>query len=479
VAATGGAGTGGVVGTGGAATGGMTGAGGTGGLVVPGGPPCADIFAQALQTFSIDITPAELASIEDEFFRVGALPPDEFAAYDPVYHPVVFHYGSETYTDVFIRLKGQSSWRLAVANDGPRAKMQFVVAFDEGADGDAKFHGLGKIALDMPRNDVTFLHDRMANAWMRTIGVPALCVTSARLEINGSLYGVYSLADRVGGRFVKTFFPGNDDGDLFEGGVDPETNQDNPNWARLDTFWAASTPAEVAAIVDVPSSTLEWAAEAMLNDGDGYWGGAHNFYIYDQGAAGYVWIPNDLDATFDFLGRFTGDPIYWWSTRSGIKTVGQHYRIVIGDPTMRAQYVDAIEARLGQWNIAELQRWIDLWSAQIRDAVIADPHKPATTTPERFDAAVALARRGIQERSDFVGSWLSCQRSGVGADGDGDGVIWCRDCRDDNASVHPGAAEMCGNEIDENCNGLYDEECPVQFRMFGPATRHVLDGAVP
>jgi hypothetical protein len=36
-------------------------------------------------------------------------------------------------------------------------------------------------------------------------------------------------------------------------------------------------------------------------------------------------------------------------------------------------------------------------------------------------------------------------------------VRWCDDCRDDNAEVHPGAAEICGNGIDDDCNGVVDD----------------------
>lgn len=49
-----------------------------------------------------------------------------------------------------------------------------------------------------------------------------------------------------------------------------------------------------------------------------------------------------------------------------------------------------------------------------------------------------------------------------GIDLDGDGYVWflCSagyDCNDGDTAIHPGAIEVCGNTVDEDCNGLTDD----------------------
>src|SRR5262249_1410058 len=154
--------------------------------------------------------------------------------------------------------------------------------------------------------------------------------------------------ERMGHRVLEEFFPGNSTNDLFKGGATPTTNTSTADWNKLSQFWNATTPAALAAIVDMPGSFLTWAAEMMLNDGDGYWGGDPNFYLYDLGPnKPYVFLPTDMDSVLDFLASFTGDPVWWWSSRPGVQFIGDQYRTAMNDATLRGQYASAVATQLG------------------------------------------------------------------------------------------------------------------------------------
>jgi len=423
------------------------------------GPPvtaqgCPDILGQdTLPTFALDISGDDWAKLTAELLDTSLQSVDA-----NIYHPAVFHHGSETVTDAMIRLKGQSSRVFSAQMGGANGKMQFVIAFDE-VNPAGNFHGLGKLIFDMPFNDNSFLHERVSNNWFRSMGIAAPCTTSGRLEVNGQYYGLYAVEESTGHRLMKEFFPDNPDGDLLKGGSEPETNKVSINAARLDAFWAATDFASMSSgIIDVDASLDEWAIESLLADADGYYGGSHYFFIYDQGPKGWIWLPHDVDATLDYIGRFDVHPLYWWEGIYLPQPPGAHYLAVINDPAGRARYVDAIDRQLRRWDVAKLQSWIDAWSAQIADAVAADPRKTATAA--QFTEAVARARGGIAERAEFLKKFVACERNGDGADADADGARWCDDCRDDNPGIHPGASEVCGNGVDDNCDGLVDNGCP-------------------
>ena len=373
---------------------------------------CPDIFAQeTLGRYEMELAPDVWQQIKTE---LGAGPPPEDAP--KRYHPVAaFRLGQEVRTDARVRLKGRSSWADTVARD-PNPKAQFVVAFGDAA-ARTRFHGVRKISFDMPRADPTMLNERLAYAFMRATGLPAPCANSAEVYVNGTSYGLYTAKETYGGPLLERLFPGASGGVLLERGVSVAENADAYDAARAGALWGARDIAGLrAAGVDLDDSLRVWAAEALVNDADGYWGGNHNFYIYDDPRRGWRWLSDDVDLAFAWVPRMQ-HPICWWRGRSQSSPPPQHYQAVVGDPVWRARYVSALGELLDLYDVARLQAWLDRWAAQIAGAVARDPHQPFTLA--QHQTALAATRAELAERAAYLRGFLSCAHAGTAPGCDG------------------------------------------------------------
>jgi hypothetical protein len=352
-----------------------------------------------------------------------------------------------------IRLKGKSSWRQAIALD-PNPKMQFVLAFNK-IDPDGRFMGLRKIELDMPRSDHSFLRQRLGLYYERSLGLPAQCANNARLVINGAYYGLYTNLEHMDKEFLQREFPDQADGDLWDAGRTIETNETTFDWAHIDQFWQIQDVGQLAQLTDLDAALEIWAAEALMPDGDGYYGGSHNYFLYDHPTRGFVWLSHDLDAAIDFRAPDIG-PIFWRRDREP----APHYLLVANDPAWRDKYVAAMRRARAGYDVADLESQVDAWEAQILDAAASDPMKPFTTA--EHVAAVAHLRAAPAQRAAYMDAWLACWQDG-GGDLDGDGADACHDCDDGDPAAAPGAPETC-DALDDDCDGRIDEpdqvSCP-------------------
>src|SRR5262249_3870854 len=150
-------------------------------------------------------------------------------------------------------------------------------------------------------------------------------------------------------------------------------------------------------------------------------------------------------------------PVFWWEARAKpAPAPGPHWMVVMSDAGWRRQYADAMAALLAHWDVAQIQGWIDAWSAQVAADVAADP--PSSATVDHSNEAVREARDIVAARADYLRGFVACEQDGSGDDADGDGARWCDDCRDDDPAIHLGAPELCNGQ-DDNCNGVVDEGC--------------------
>lgn len=417
---------------------------------------CSPLFAQGiLPRYYVTISDAEWAAMQNEFVNRVEL---EAAGMDPeAYHPVQLRYEDGVrepveVPNVLIRLKGASSWLQTLAFD-ENPKMQFVIAFNE-INPDDRFLGVRKVELDMPRTDRTFIRHRLALHYLRTAGTYAQCANNARLYINNEYYGLYTHLERLDKEFVQRHFPEADNGDLWKSGRTIKTNEDTFTWDRVDALWHdADTPEELEALADVDTSIYEWAAEAVAGDADGYHNGRANFFLYDHPVRGFIWIPHDIDTAFD------NDFLPYNASPQFPACIGRwepdwrHYLMMLNTPAQMERYTMALDDARAMLDVDRLQSRVDAWKVQIENAAKGDEHRPFTM--DEHAVALDSSRRYISDRAQFIDAYLSCRASG-GADDDGDGFAWCRECDDATAARSPNAAETC-NGVDDNCNGRIDD----------------------
>lgn len=362
---------------------------------------CAEIFQQSnLPTYEVEIAADEWAKLEDEFLHRKER---EAAGLDVhPWHPIVFRYKGQSFPSAMIRLKGQSSWRLAVEKD-PNPKMQFVISFNE-VSKKGRFMGLRKLVLDMPRNDRTFLRQRLALSYLRDHGLPVQCANNARLVINGAYYGLFANMEHLDKEFIQRVFPQADEGDLWKGGYELKTNETTSDWHRRDALYGATTVQQVEALADLPAALDTWAAEAMMPNGDGYYAGTYNYFLYDHPDRGFVWLAYDLDGTWDHI-PYDVDPITWkFAPQKQL-----HWSIVLSDPEWEARYVDALEAAWASYDTTALEKRLDEWSAQIQQAANDDPHRPFSMSAHEAD--VVRLKTFFAARKAFVREWIDAWRA--------------------------------------------------------------------
>jgi hypothetical protein len=366
--------------------------------------PCPEPLKQDLfPEYQVDIDAAEWAAMEEEFVDWQAR---SDAGLDPhPYHHVVLRYQGVEVPNVLMRLKGNGSWHETVAND-PDPKMQFVLAFNE-IDPEGRFYGMRKVDLDMPRLDLSFLRQRLALRALRAMGIPAQCANSARLVINGEYYGLYTNLERQDKEFLQRQFGDDDEGDLWKGGFQLETNEDMEDRDRLQAFWTATTVDELVTLADIEASVREWAAEAVVPQGDGYYFARPNFFLYDHPTRGFVWLITDLDSSLDYRAYDTSpltpvadpDPL-----------LRQHWSMVLGDPGWLQRYVDDLDELLALYQPDELEDLVDQWSAQTEASALADPHRAFSDA--KYHAAVLGLRGYPERRAAYLREWIDCRRAG-------------------------------------------------------------------
>jgi spore coat protein CotH len=260
-----------------------------------------------------------------------------------------------------------------------------------------EYYGYKRLVLDNLVQDPSLLRERLSFAVFEAMGIAAPRNAFAKLYVNGEYWGLYDLVEKVSKPFLKARL-GEESGALFnyqwDGAWDfswigddpslyvpvpfePETNETDPNVADpLVRFILAVNDAPNAAAIEPWLDTNRFlthlAVENALAERDGILGdqGLNNFYLYQYGGKDrFVFIPWDKDSTFA-----SGA----WPLYRNLETNVLAAKLA-ADPAKRAYYADAVRRAVTTYvNARWLTPQLDSAWQQIRDAALADPHKPFT-----------------------------------------------------------------------------------------------------
>jgi len=301
------------------------------------------------------------------------------------------------YDVVGVQFKGNSSY------NGPGDKKPFKVDINAYVDSN-RVDGEKKFVLNNGFKDPSFLREKLALDLMNANGINAPRCTYAKLYLNGSYWGLYTLVEAVDKTFLDDRFNDNE-GNLFKGdpsgdlkwyGSAPSgyythyelhTNETANDWSDLvhaidviNNTPAALLADSLHARFKLQSLLRAWAANNLLVNLDSYLGSGHNYYLYhDSASTEWRWITWDVNEAFGnfqqglTLPQLRGLTLDHVGGPPGGRPL---YQRILNDPTLRAEYVTQLcdLVRNGVDTVA-IRIKADSLRAVIDQAVLTDTHK--------------------------------------------------------------------------------------------------------
>ncbi|MCK6572963.1 CotH kinase family protein [Myxococcota bacterium] len=330
-----------------------------------------------------------------------------------------------------------------------------------------RFAGLSKLTFNNMIQDTTQMRERLGSLMFTALGLPAGRVGYVEISVNGTNYGLYSHIETLDERFLERAFPGDADGNLYEGfddldlwlrdvaAFDQDAGDDDDEKADLRTLVRAldgATPptfeAAVGPAVDLDRMRRFFAAEILTGHWDGYAQLRNNYYLYRRPSDDrFVFLPSGMDQAF---------------TRTNNPYAGpaRLFRMCVDWLPCRLPYAEAIREGAATLATTDWRPEIDRLAALLEEPFSRDRKTP--TRPEQRLLDIDALRTWVVDHPIRMAGALSCLDPGQ--DGDGDLTLPCAgDCDDDDATVYPGADDTCGDERDQDCTGFTDDgqDCPM------------------
>jgi len=293
-----------------------------------------------------------------------------------------------SYDSVGVRFKGLTSYRRY-----PTDKKPFRIKFDKFKDHD--WDGLRKVSLNNGWSDPTLIKEKLHLDFLRRHRSDGPRGNFARVYVNDTYWGFYSLVEHVDKIFLEDRI-GNNGGNLYKADSaarlrweGPEqqryydnyvlkTNEDENDWSDLvnlvDKLFSVPQPElrdSLETIFNSSSHILAWSVNNVTHNWDSYLSNGRNYYLYSNSSTGlFDWISSDVSLTLGGFGR--GPHLSLYETPS-IHPL--HVRM-LQEPKYRSEYVTNV-GRLVRHDF-QSALWdprIDELAAFIREDYLADPRR--------------------------------------------------------------------------------------------------------
>jgi len=291
------------------------------------------------------------------------------------YVPCTVRFQGQTWEDVGIRFKGNSTLRNATGSGS--LKYPFHLDFDEFEDANPavlnqRFFGFDDLSLGNLSIDASYVRQYVAAEIFRTFGVPTpeVAFYQVYLDIGGGeqFLGLYTMTETPDDAFLDEFF-GSSSGNLYkpqggsanwasfeEADFEKKSNEQEADWSDLEAVFealhasrddAAAWRAGLESVFDV-DGFLQWLAiNRLIGNWDSYGQMPQNYYLYTSPDGIVHWIPWDLNESF---APRTGS-----STSIDLSSVGDGWPLisyVISDPVYQDVYntyvLEALESVFSQ-----------------------------------------------------------------------------------------------------------------------------------
>lgn len=357
---------------------------------------------------------------------------------------------------VMLRLKGRiGSFRPIDQKAGFRIDINDLVPGQ-------RLFGLKQLTLNNMVQDRSLVHEFAAYELFRALGLAAPRITYAEVMVNDELYGLYASIEGYDDIALAPWFETTNHlyelkygEDLYTSQVytidmdegDPSDRSDLRRMAELvesvgvDALYEASLD-----LVDWPYVARVMAVETWIDHWDGYARTRNNYFFHFDGDEILRLLPWGTDQTFVSRG-----PIF--------EGRGFLFNACLAHTDCATVYYEALmEVGRAVTDIDLIGRLIDL-EATLWPVAERDPRRSYDMGSHdwAFDQTINF----LTERPEEVDAQVRCLL-GDDPDPDGDGSLCDADCRPDDPLSYPGAPEICGDGIDQDCSGAPDDslDCP-------------------